>query len=77
MCGLREERNDGDARVAANDGDVLVCGIGALDLRDEARCTNNVEGGDTEEALGVVDALRFEDFSTNGDGGVDLVGEMH
>jgi len=58
--------------VATNDGDVLIGGVGVLQLRDEARGTDNVKGGDTEEALGVVDALGLEDLGGDGNGGVDL-----
>jgi hypothetical protein len=58
--------------VASNDGDSLIGGVGALDLRDEAGSTDDVEGGDTEQALGVVDTLGLEDLRDNGDGGVDL-----
>jgi len=69
---LGEEGDDGGARVSANDGDVLGSGVGVLDLRDEARGTDDVEGSDTEEALGVVDALGLEDLGSDGDSGVDL-----
>jgi hypothetical protein len=72
VAGLGEEGNDGGAGVTTNDGDVLSGGVGALELGDEARGTDNVEGGDTEEALGVVDALGLEDLGGDGDGGVDL-----
>ena len=54
---LGDQGNDGDARVAADDCDVLVRGISALDLGDESRCSDNIEGCDTKEALGVVDSL--------------------
>lgn len=69
---MREERNNRGAGVATDDGDVLVGGIGALDLRNEAGRTNNIERGDTEETLGVIDALRLEDLGGDRDGGVDL-----
>jgi hypothetical protein len=72
VAGLGEEGNDGGARVASDDGDVLAGGVGVPELRDEARGTDDVEGGDTEEALGVVDALGLEDLGGDGDGGVDL-----
>ena len=72
MVGLREQRDDGDTGVTADDGDGLVGGVGALDLGDEAGGTDDIEGGDTEEALGVVDALGLEDLGDDGDGGVDL-----
>ena len=69
---MREERDDGDARVTANHGDLLVGWIGGFDLRDEARGTNDVEGGHTEETLGVVDTFGFVDLGADGDSGVDL-----
>jgi hypothetical protein len=72
VAGLREERNDGGAGVATDDGDVLVGRVGGPDLRDEARGADDVKGGDTEEALGVVDTLGLEDLGCDGDGGVDL-----
>ena len=58
--------------MATDDGDVLVGGIGALDLRNKAGRTNNIERGDTEETLGVIDALRLEDLGSDRNGGVDL-----
>ena len=72
VAGLGEEGNDGGAGVASDDGDVLVGGVGVLELRDETRCTDDVEGGDTEETLGVVDTLGLEDLGGDGDGRVDL-----
>ena len=58
--------------MATDDGDVLVGGISALDLRNEAGRTNNIERGDTEETLGIIDALRLEDLGSDRDGRVDL-----
>ena len=72
VAGLGEEGNNGSARVTSNDGDVLGGGVGVLQLGDEARGTDDVEGGNTKEALGVVDALGLEDLGSDGDGGVDL-----
>ena len=69
---MREKRNNRSAGVTTDDGDVLVCGIGALNLRNEAGRTNNIERGDTKETLGVIDALRLEDLGSDRDGGVDL-----
>lgn len=74
--GLAEERDNGLARVATNDGDD---GLGrvllASDALDEGLGANNVEGGDTEELLGVEDAGLLEDLSGNGDGAVHGVGD--
>lgn len=72
VVGLGEQRNDGDTGVATNNGDGLVGGIGLLDLGDEAGGPDDIEGGDTEETLGVVDTSGLEDLSDNGDGGVNL-----
>jgi hypothetical protein len=58
--------------VTADNGNVLAGGVGALDLGDEAGGTDNVEGGDTEETLGVVDTAGLVDLGNDGDGGVDL-----
>jgi hypothetical protein len=69
---LAEERNDGDTGVTTDDSDVLVGGVGAFDFADEAAGTNDVESGDTEETLGVVDALGLEDLGGDWNGGVDL-----
>lgn len=72
MIGLRDQGDDGDARVATDDCDLLVRRVGALDLGDKAGGTDNVKGGDTEEALGVVYVLGLEDFGDDWDSGVDL-----
>ena len=44
-------------------------------LRDEATCSDDVEGGDAEKSFGVVDTGGFEDLGAYGDGGVDGVGD--
>lgn len=75
VLALGEEGNDGDTGVTTNDGDGLISGVGLLDLGDEAGCADDIEGGDTEEALGVVDASLLEDLSNDGDGAVDGVGD--
>lgn len=75
VVALAEEGHNGDTRVATDDGDVLVLGVGALDLADEARGTDDIEGGDTEEALGVVDTTGLVDLGADGDGRVDGVGD--
>lgn len=48
VVGLGEEGNDGDTRVTTDNGDLLVGGVSALELGDEARSTDDVKGGDTE-----------------------------
>ena len=75
VVGLREQGNDGHTGVTANDGDGLAGGVGALDLGDEAGSTDNVEGGDTEQTLGVVDVAGLVDLGNDGDGGVNLNNE--
>jgi len=73
VASLGEERDNGSTRVTTDNSDVLVGRVGSLDLGDEARGTDDVKSGDTEETLGVVDTLLLEDLSGNGDGGVDLL----
>ena len=73
VAGLGEKRDNGHTGVTTDDSDGLVGGVGLLDLGDEARGTDNVKGGDTEETLGVVDTLGLEDLRDDGDGGVDLI----
>ena len=72
VAGLGEEGNDGSTGVTTNNGDVLAGGVGVLQLGDEAGSADDIEGGNTEEALGVVDTLGLEDLGGDGDGGVDL-----
>jgi hypothetical protein len=73
VVGLREQGDDGHTGVATNDGDSLAGGVGLLDLGDEARGTDDIKGGDTEETLGVVDTAGLVDLGDDGDGGVDLI----
>lgn len=51
VTGLGEERDNGDTRVTANDGDLGSLGGDLLDLRDEAGGTDDIEGGDTEQPI--------------------------
>jgi hypothetical protein len=74
VVGLGQKGDDGDTGVTTDDGDLLSGGVGALDLGDEARGADDVQSGNTEEALGVVDAGGLEDLGDDGDGGVDLTG---
>lgn len=73
--GLGEQRDDGHTGVATNNGDVLIGRVGALELGDEAGGADDIEGGDTEQTLGVVDTAGLEDLGDDGDGGVDGVGD--
>lgn len=72
VVGLGEKGNNGDTGVTSDDGHVLVGWVGGLDLGDESGSTDDIEGGDTEQALGVVDTTGLEDLSDNWDGGVNL-----
>jgi hypothetical protein len=74
--GLADEGQDGLARVATDNGDGQLLGLGLADnLGNKGLGTDNVEGGDTKEALGVEDLLGLEDLGGDGDGGVDGVGD--
>ena len=59
--------------MATDDGDVLVRWVAVLDLGDEAGGADDVESGDTEELLWVVDTPLFENFGRDWDGAVDGV----
>lgn len=52
LDGLREKGNDGGSRMSSDDGDGGVLGGGSSEARKEGRRANNIEGGDTEEAVG-------------------------
>lgn len=58
--------------MSTDDDNVLIGGVGALDGADEAGSADDIEGGDTEEALGVVNALGLEDLGADGNRGIDL-----
>jgi len=73
--GLAPQGNDGLAGVTTNDGDGSLAGVAlAGDLSDKGLCADNVEGGDTEQLLGVELASGLEDLGGNGNGAVDGVG---
>ena len=61
--------------MAADDGDVLICWVGALMLRDKAAGADDVEGCYAKEPLWVVDALCLENFGGDWDCAVDGVGD--
>jgi hypothetical protein len=74
--GLAEERDDGLAGVATNDGNDSLGGVLLTsDALDEGLGADNVEGGDTEELLCVELAGLLEDLSSDGDSAVDGVGD--
>lgn len=74
--GLAEERDNGLAGVATNDGDDGLRGVLlAGDALDEGLGTDNIEGGDTEELLCVELAGLLEDLSGNGNGAVHGIGD--
>jgi hypothetical protein len=54
--------------VAANDDNLLVCGVGAFDLGDKTGSTDDVKSCDTEETFGVIDTLGFENLGDNWNG---------
>ena len=73
--GLRDEREDGGTGVAADDGDVDVVDADSGGLGHEGVGTHDVEGGDTEHAFLVVDAVLLQDLGEDRDGRVDRVGD--
>lgn len=72
---LAEQRNDGLARVTTNDRDGgLGRVVQAGELLSEGFGTDNIQSGDTEQALRVEDTGVLENLGGDGDGGVDGVG---
>ena len=73
---LAEEWDDGLARVAADDGNGELLGSRlAGNLGDEGLCPDNIERGNAKQALGVEDALGFQDLGGDGHGRVDGIGD--
>jgi hypothetical protein len=74
--GLAEQGNNGLARVSTDDGNVQLGGVLlASDLGNEGLGTDDIEGGDTEQLLGVEDTAGLENLGGNGNCGVDGVGD--
>jgi len=72
---LAEERNNGLAGVATDDGDGELLRVAlANNLSDEGLGADNVEGGDTEETARVEDSLALQNLGRDGDSRVDGVG---
>jgi hypothetical protein len=73
---LAEQRNNGLARVATNNGNGGISGVlHAGELLGESLGTNNVQGGHTEQTLGVEDTGSLKDLGGDGDGRVHRVGD--
>lgn len=71
-----EDGDNGLARVSTNNGDSkLRAGLLAGDLSNKGLSTNDIKGGDTEESLGVEDALGLQNLGGDGDCRVDRVGD--
>ena len=70
---LGEQGHDGRARVATDDGNDGLLGVRVRELAEEAGGTDDVEGGDTEEAAGVEDAGLLEGRGDDRDRRVDGV----
>lgn len=70
---LREQRQDGLAGVAADDGYGDALGGGADDVGDEGGGAAAVEGGDAKQAVRVVAARGLEDLARDRHGRVDRV----
>lgn len=75
LASLAQKRDNGDTGVSTDDSDVDVLGVGVLDLAEESRGSDDVEGGDTEESLLVEDTSLLEDLGEDRDGRVDRVGD--
>lgn len=62
--------------MTTDNGNGSLGGVGQTgELLSEGLGANDVQSGDTEQALGVEDASGLEDLGGNGDGRVDGVGD--
>lgn len=77
LVGLRlaKQGQDGDASMAADDGHVDVAHGQPSLFSVKCLGAHNVERGDAQDALGVVDALLLQYLCGDGDRGVDRVGD--
>ena len=73
LLALGEKRNDGDARVSTNNSNIGVLGVGVLDRGEEARSTDDVEGSDAVQLLGVERPSLLKHGGDNGHSRVDRV----
>lgn len=73
VVGLREQRYNGYARVAADNGDVLIRRVSVLELADESAGPDYIQCGDTKETFGVVDTCTLEYLGDDWNGRVDGV----
>ena len=71
---LREQRQDGNAGMSADDGHIDVGRIPALILGNERIGTAHIEGGNTAHLGLVVNSSLLQDLGGNWDGRVDGVG---
>jgi hypothetical protein len=72
---LAEEGQNGLAGVTADNRNSQLLRVRLTgDLSNECFGTNNVESGNTKQALGVEDTLGLQDLCRDGHGGVDRVG---
>jgi len=62
-------------RTCSHDGNVGILGFGALDGAQKGARPDDVQGGNTEQPLGVEHAVLLEDLGKDGDGRVDGVGD--
>ena len=70
-----EERQNGDARVSADDGDVDVGRVEALELANKGARAHHIERRHAKELLRVVDvALALQRLGNDRHGRVDRVG---
>lgn len=57
---LRDQGNDGHTGVSSDDGNIDLGGVQALSLSNEGIGADNVQGGDSENPVGVVHTSLLE-----------------
>ena len=61
--------------MSSDNSDFSILGVGTSDGGEESGSADDVESGYSEETFWVEDVCFFENFSDDGDGGVDGVGD--
>jgi hypothetical protein len=75
LLGLRQQRDDSDARVTTDDGHFRGAWVCTGDGTEETGGAHDVQGGDTEEASGVEGTSFLEYGGADRDGAVYGVGD--
>lgn len=72
---LGKEGNNGGTGVATDDRNLNILGVFLHLFGDESRGANNIKGSHAKETASIVYIVLLEDFSNDGDSGINGVGD--